>query len=187
MRHWILAAFMGLLLLSLTSAQAGDKKGTVVELDNLKSAAPAEWKSKESTFKTRLHTFIPPKTSGVEADAEIQVIFFGKDSGGGLQENINRWKSMFVAPEGKKIDDLAKLEKFKVGNVEVVSLDIEGIYLEKFPPFAPNAKTIRRENYRRVNVYFNSDNGPFFIIFVGPAKTVAQNKKAFDDWLKNFK
>lgn len=161
--------------------------GTVVELDKLSSKAPASWKSKEATFKTRLHTFIPPRADGDDRDAEIQVIFFGKGSGGGLEENIKRWKGMFKAPEGKSIDDVAKTEKFKVGPAEVTVLDVHGTYLDKFPPFAPNAKTILRENYRRINVYFDTDNGPFFIIFVGPAKTVGQNKKAFDEWLKNFK
>ncbi len=166
------------------SVRAG---GTVVKLDDLQSTAPAAWKEKPSPFKTRLHTFIPPKAEGDDRDAEIQVIFFGKDSGGTIQDNIKRWKTMFQPPEGKSIDEVAKQEKFKVGKVEVTTLDVQGTYLDKFPPFDPNAKTIRRPDYRRINVYFDSDNGPFFIIFVGPAKTVAQNKKAFDEWLKGFK
>jgi hypothetical protein len=170
----------------LVQPAAGGQK-TTVTLDGLKSDAPADWKEKKSPFKTRLHTFVVPKADGDERDAEVQVIFFGKDAGGGLQENVKRWKGMFDPPEGKKIDDVAKQETFKVGKADVTVLDISGTYLEKFPPFDPNAKTTRRPDYRRLNVYFDSENGPFFIIFVGPAKTVGQNKKSFDDWLKAFK
>jgi hypothetical protein len=170
----------------LVQPAAGGQK-TTVTLDGLKSDTPADWKEKKSPSKFRLHTFVVPKAEGDERDAEVQVIFFGKDSGGGLQENVKRWKSMFDPPEGKKIDDVTKQETFKVAKADVTVLDISGTYLEKFPPFDPNAKTTRRPDYRRLNVYFDSENGPFFIIFVGPAKTVGQSKKAFDDWLKAFK
>src|SRR5262245_32102455 len=179
--------FSGVIILAALCAPAATGGGTTVTLDGLKSDAPAGWKEKASPFKTRLHTFVVPKTEGDERDAEVQVIFFGKDAGGGLQENVKRWKSMFDPPEGKKIDEVAKQETFKVGKAEVTVLDISGTYLEKFPPFDPNAKTTRRPDYRRLNVYFDSENGPFFIIFVGPAKTVGQNKKSFDDWLNAFK
>jgi hypothetical protein len=167
-------------------ALGGEK--TTVTLDSLKSDAPASWKTKPSPFKTRLYTFTVPKADGDERDAEVQIINFGKDNdGGGLSANIKRWKGMFDAPDGKSIDDVAKQETFTVGKAKVTTLDIQGTYLDKFPPFDPNAKTIRRPDYRRINVYFDSNGGTFFIIFVGPAKTVAQNKKGFDDWLKAFK
>ena len=170
----------------IQSAAGGGK--TTVTLDGLKSDAPASWKTKTSPFKTRLYTFTVPKADGDERETEVQVISFGKDNdGGGLPANVKRWKGMFEPPEGKTIDDVAKQETFMVGKAKVTTFDLHGTYLDKFPPFDPNAKTIRRPDYRRINVFFDSDNGTFFIIFVGPAKTVAQNKKAFDDWLKAFK
>jgi hypothetical protein len=179
----------GALLLAvvlIAPAAGGDK--TTVTLDGLKSDVPPAWKTKTSPFKTRLYTFTVPKAEGDERETEVQIISFGKDNdGGGLAANIKRWKGMFDAPEGKTIDDVSKQETFNVGSAKVTTLDIQGIYLDKFPPFDPNAKTIRRPEYRRVNVFFDSEGGTYFIIFVGPAKTVAQNKKAFDDWLKGFK
>src|SRR5262245_49204392 len=111
------------ILLVVAEAQAG---GTVVKLGDVQSTAPATWKEKQSPFKTRLNTFVVPKAAGDERDTEIQVIFFGKDSGGGMAENLKRWKGMFQAPDGKTIDDVAKQETFKVGKVSVTTLDIEG-------------------------------------------------------------
>jgi hypothetical protein len=36
-------------------------------------------------------------------------------------------------------------------------------------------------------VIFESSNGPFYITLTGPARTVEQHKKGFDEWIKGFK
>ncbi len=167
-------------------ARAGDGKGVEVTLDGLKSLTPSSWKSQKPANKLRTFQFLLPRAEGDGQDAEL-VIFLFPGGGGGVAENIKRWKAQFVPPEGKSIDDVAKLDKFKVGNVEVTYLDIEGTYLSKNPPFDPNAKTVRLDNYRRCSVIFASENGPYFITLTGPAKTVGKHKKGFDDWLKAFK
>jgi hypothetical protein len=168
------------------AASAGDK-GTVVELDGLKSTAPANWKEEVPKGNLRMAQFRLPKVDGDPGDAELVIFFFGKGSGGSTADNLKRWKDKFVAPEGKKSDDLAKVDKFKVGNVDIVYADIKGTFLYKNPPFDPNAKTERRPDYRMLGVIFESPNGPYFITLTGPGRTIEQHKKAFDEWLKNFK
>jgi hypothetical protein len=152
-------------------------KGTVVTLGALKSTAPADWKNQPPSNKLRAYQF-------AVGDADL-AIFVGIS--GSPTDNINRWKAQFVPPEGKTIEEASKVDKFKVGPAEVTYLDIEGTFLSKNPPFDPNAKTVRKANYRRFGVYFACDGGPYFITLTGPAKTLEQNKKSFDDWLKNFK
>jgi hypothetical protein len=152
-------------------------KGTVVTLGALKSTAPADWKNQPPSNKLRAYQF-------AVGDADL-AIFVGIS--GSPMDNINRWKAQFVPPEGKTIEDASKVDKFKVGPAEITYLDIEGTFLSKNPPFYPNAKTVRKANYRRFGVYFACDGGPYFITLTGPAKTLEQNKKSFDDWLKNFK
>jgi hypothetical protein len=44
-----------------------------------------------------------------------------------------------------------------------------------------------RPNYRTVKVILETKKGPYFISLLGPAGTVAQYKKGFDDWLKALK
>ena len=65
--------------------------------------------------------------------------------------------------------------------------DVQGTYLSKFPPFAPNAKTITKPDHRMLGIIFESNNGPYFIRVVGPSATVEHHKKGFDEWLKSFK
>ena len=57
----------------------------------------------------------------------------------------------------------------------------------KSPPFDPNAKVMKKDNYRRIGVIFASENGPYFITLTGPSATVTAAKSDFDNWLKAFK
>lgn len=173
------------LLLTLL-ALAATTRADDVTFGKLKSTTPAAWKAQEPT-KLRIHTFTIPKAKNDTEDAELAVFFFGAGQGGDVAGNLKRWKSFFEAPEGKTVDDISKVEKFKVGAAELAYLDISGVYLSKFPPFAPNAKVTKKPHYRMLAVVFECDGGPYFIRLTGPADTVAAAKGDFDAWLKNFK
>jgi hypothetical protein len=162
--------------------------GTEVTLDDgLKSKTPSGWKFEKSSNKLRAYQFKLPKTNSDPEDAELVIFFFGKGQGGGTEENVQRWQSMFQPPKGKTIAEATKVDKMKVGKVPVTYVDVQGTFLSKFPPFDPNAKVTRKENFRRIGVVFDSENGPYFITLTGPSATVEHHKKGFDDWLKNFK
>lgn len=162
-------------------------KGTLVNLDGLESRTPADWQEEPPSNRTRLKQFRLSPIDDDKDNAEVVIFYFGEGQGGSAADNINRWKGFFVPPEGKKIDDVAKVQKFKVGDVPVMYLDIYGTYSFKFPPFSPNAKTTLRQDYRMLGVVFESKKGPYFIRMVGPSRTVAFYKKGFDEWLKGFK
>jgi hypothetical protein len=172
-------------LAGLNFAYAG---GETVELGGLKSKVPAGWKVQEPSNKLRMYQMSIPKVEGDKTNAELVIFYFGAGGGGKTDDNIKRWKTQFVAPDGKSIDDVSKLEKYKVGkDADVVCLDISGTYKSKFPPNDPRAKEVLKENYRRFNVIFDTDKGAFFITLTGPAKTMQKNKEAFDGWVKAFK
>jgi hypothetical protein len=174
------------LLGALDVVAAGGKGGTV-DLGGYKAEAPANWKKEQPGNKFRAYQFEVPPTGG-DKDAGEVVIFHFQGGGGSAKDNIARWKSQFAAPQGKSIDDVAQVSEFAVNGVPVNYLDVAGTYLVKNPPFAPNAKVERKENYRMLAAYFDTpQEGPYFIRFVGPAKTVSEGKQAFDQWLKSFK
>ena len=163
-----------------------DDKGVVVTLDGLGSKAPAEWVEEKPSSQLRVNQFKLPGVNGKEP-AEMQITFFGEGQGGPVDANVKRWRDMFTSPDGKKSEDMGKLETMKVGDVKVTYLDIQGTFLSKVPPFAPNAKTVLKPDHRMLSVIFASKNGPYFIRVVGPTETVEHYKKGFDEWLKNFK
>jgi hypothetical protein len=188
MRTLLGLAFLGVALYQPAApAAGGEGKGPVVKLGKLASQAPAAWKQEKPASRFRLYQFRLPRAEKDKADAELTVFFFGEGSGGTAEANVKRWKSMFQAPAGKSLDDVSKVETFKVSGAEVTYLDVQGTYLEKFPPFAPNPKTIRRPQYRLLGAVVECEGGPYFIRLTGPARTVAQHKNEFDRWLKAFK
>jgi len=185
MRKLTASALILAMLIGVNFVYAG---GEAIELGGLKSKAPAEWKMQNPSNKLRLYQFVVPKVEGDKEDAELVVFFFGAGGGGSNEDNIKRWKGQFLAPQGKTIDDVTKMEKFKVGTgADVLLVDIHGSYKYKNPPFDPNAKEVLKENFRRFGLIFDTDKGPYFITLTGPAKTVERNKAAFDGWVKSFK
>jgi hypothetical protein len=168
------------------AAEPRDDKGVVVTLDGLRSKAPAEWVEEKPSSQLRVNQFKLPGVNGKEA-AEVGITFFGEGQGGPVDANVKRWRDMFTTADGKKGDDMGKVETMNVGDVRVTYLDIQGTFLSKVPPFAPNAKTVIKPDHRMLSVIFGSKNGPYFIRVVGPTETVEHYKKGFDEWLKNFK
>ena len=169
--------------LMLASSALGQAQ-TDVQIGNLKSKAPAAWKAQEPSSKFRQFQFVLPRAEGDKEDGELYITNFG---GGGLDANIDRWKKMFAPPEGKTLDDVTKIEKFKSGNAEFIVVDVHGTYKTKFPPFAPNAKEVIKPSYRRINVAVNGLEEPAFIILSGPQATIAKHHKDFESWVKAFK
>jgi hypothetical protein len=167
--------------------QKEPEKGTLVSIDGLQSRTPPDWVEEKPTSNLRFKQFRLPGAEQDKDKAELIIFFFGAGQGGTAEENIKRWKGFFTPPEGKKIDDVAKVKKMKTtSGVEVTYLDVNGTYLQKFPPNDPNAKVTRRPNYRMLGVVFESKKGPYFIRLVGPSDTVAHHQEGFDKWLKGF-
>jgi hypothetical protein len=185
------AALLGVLALCAlacssvtTETNAKDDKGTVVELDGLRSKTPAEWKEEAPSNQMRLTQFKLPKNKDDKEDAEI-VIF--KGISGPAKQNVERWKGQFVPPKGKTLDEVAKVEELSVGGRTLTYLDISGTYKFKARPFDPKAEEEQRPNYRMLAVQFDGKNEVYHIKLTGPAKTVEMYKKGFDEWLKAFK
>lgn len=166
-------------------AVAADDSGSVVEIDGLKSRAPADWKEQEVPEASRRFRVAQFKVPGDGGDAELVVFYFGPGGGGGVEANIERWKKMFVPPEGKKIDDVSKIEKLKAGEVNITLLDVHGTYKFKVRPMDTQEEL--RPNQRMLSAVFASPNGPYFVRLVGPEKTVDSHRAEFVDWLKAFK
>jgi hypothetical protein len=184
MRFVLLSVFALGLVSALTRAE-DDKggKGVDIQLDNYKSTTPADWKEEAPENKMRYAQFRLPKAAGDKQDGQL-VIF--KGLGGGVTANLKRWKDQFTPPEGKTIDDVAKVSTVKIGDKEATMLDIHGTYKFRAQPFNPQSKEVQLPHYRMLAVYFDGE-APYQIRLTGPAKTVEHYKKGFDEWIKGFK
>ena len=183
--------FASALLAALAATGAArPQKGSDVELAGMKSATPADWKKETPTSKLRMGQFKLPKAEGDPEDAELAL--FALPGGGAVQANLERQEKKFEIPVGKKPEDVIKTEKLKLGGKhDAILQDITGTYLKKFPPFDPNAKITKVPEYRQLYVIFEAKEGDATVLYsmtlLGPAKTIEKHKKAFEEWLKNFK
>ena len=170
----------------LTAALAGgltadDKKGVTVEWGGVKSTTPTGWKEETPSNKMRLAQFKLEKEKGDPEDAELAL--FASPGGGTVEQNLERQVKKFELAKDAK----PAVSKIKIGKDEATYQDISGTLLKKFPPFDPNAKVTKVENYRQIYVIFEGKDAVYSLTLVGPAKTIEKHKKEFDEWLKNFK
>ncbi len=178
--------FAAALIAGLAVSLNAQDKGVTVEWGSVKSTTPAGWKEETPSNKMRLAQFKLPKEKGDREDAELAL--FSSPGGGSIEDNLARQVKKFeLAKDAKPV-----VSKIKIGKEEAVYQDITGTYLKKFPPFAPDAKITRVENYRQIYVIFegkdaNGKESVLSLTLIGPAKTIEKHKKDFDAWLKNFK
>jgi hypothetical protein len=181
-----IAATLLLTLCGLTTAQ---EKGIAVEWGALKSTTPAGWKEEKPSSSMRLAQFKLAKADGDATDAELALFLL--PGGGGVEANLDRQVKKFEMPAGKKPEDCVKTEKIKVGTNDAVYQDVTGTFISKNPPFDPNAKITKMENYRQLYVIFEVKDGgkagTYSATLLGPTKTIEKHKKDFEDWVKNFK
>jgi hypothetical protein len=178
--RWI-APLTALLVAALAGTAA--EKGTVVDIDGFKATAPAEWKE-ETPGPLRFMQFKLPKVKDDKLDGEV-VIF--KDLRDTVEGNIKRWKDDFKPPEGKKIDDVTKVEEVKVGDTKMTYVQIEGTFLYKMRPRDPSEKPQPRPDHKRLGLVFEVKGSPIQVRLTGPAATVDHYKKGFEEWFKSFK
>lgn len=160
------------------------KGSTIVDIDGLKSATPDDWRREKPANLLRTYQFRLDRHKDDAEDAEVSIL---RDISGDANQNMARWKKSFVIPEDKKLDEVGKVEKTKVGKAELVILDMQGTYLWKERPQAPDETAKLKPNYRMIAVFFETGDGTHKIQLVGPAKTVEMYKPGFDKWLRSFK
>jgi hypothetical protein len=177
MRMMIVAAATAVLACGLRA----EDKGVPVEWGGLKSTTPAGWKEEKPSNEFRKAQFKLAKAAGDPEDAELAL--FASPGGGGVDANLERQVKKFELAKDAK----PAVSKIKVGKEEATYQDISGTLLKKFPPFDPNAKVTKVENYRQIYVIFDGKDAVYSLTLLGPAKTVEKHKKEFDEWLKNFK
>ena len=160
-----------------------DGKPAKVQLGKLESTAPKDWKAEKPANRLRLYQFRIPHVKDDKSDADVTIL----DLRGTVESNVSRWKGEFIPPDGKTVDDIAKVEKIQVGKATATVVDISGTWVYKERPFDPKSKEEQRPNSRVISVAFDSGDGLYRIRFAGPAATVTAHHKEFMDWLKAFK
>jgi hypothetical protein len=168
--------------LGLLKPGFGVRQGEVVELGKLKSRVPIDWAKEKPDEPSGYKLYRLEPVADDKEDARLTIDFRGKGSGDGAEKQVERWKAMFLPPEGKRLDDAAKVRGLEVRGAAVTYLDVRGDYKG-----SPSNPATPRQNFRLLGVYFATPQGAYLIRALGPADTVEFYRKGFEDWVKAFK
>jgi hypothetical protein len=167
----------------VVAAAARADEGTVVTIAGMKSTTPADWKQETPSSSMRMAQFKLPAAEGDKDGAELAV--FKMVASGSVDQNLDRQRAKFLPAQGKDKVEETK-DKLKVGAIDATCLDLTGTYKKKESPMAEKFTPVPGQ--RQLYVLFDSKEGDsYYLVLLGPEKTVAKHKQAFEEWLKNFK
>ncbi len=105
--------------------------------------------------------------SGDTAPAEVNVFYFGPQSGGGIEANLQRWIGQMILPDGTDPQQAAQRDKFTTDGMAGHIISLNGSYKSGGGrPMGGGGQIM--ENYRLVGVVIEGPLGSLFFKLTGP-------------------
>ncbi|MEO7933899.1 MAG: hypothetical protein ABIT76_12145 [Chthoniobacterales bacterium] len=159
------------LLLLAAPLFAGEPLKLTVE--NLTFTSPVDWVDVPVTSPMRKATW---RTSAGADAAEISFFTFGKDQGGSVNQNIQRWFGQFSESATK-------------GESATVAMNHRTITFARsegtFTSGMPGGPTTPLPDYALCGAIIETDSGLIFIKMTGPKATVQKLEKTFTEFVTN--
>lgn len=152
--------------------------GTGVGATGMTWSLPEGWTEVKPANAMRRAQF---EVTGEAGKAECVVFYFGPGQGGDPLSNARRWADQFVQPDGKPSADVMKTASRKVGEMEVLTVEVTGSYGGGMGTGTP------QENQMLLGAVAKGPDAPWFFKFTGPKKIVEANRKSFDALLDSLK
>ncbi len=144
-----------------------------IKAKDLSLTVPESWKQKTPGSSMRVAELEVPAAEGDKEAGDFVVFWFGEGGAGGVEANINRWIGQFEE-EGRKV----KIVSGESTAGKYTLVDLTGAYKKPIgPPIAGKSK--RMADWRVINVFIETDAGPYFLKLDGPRKTVAAVESDF--------
>ncbi len=139
---------------------------------------PSAW-TKEHDLPMRIATYVIPSYMEDIDPAECAVFYFGKDQGGTVDENINRWGSQF---EG--VGEATKTP-MEAGGMHITVVRISGTYLA---PGGPQMQSQgQRPNYKLLGAIVEGPEGLVFFKLTGPASLIEKSDADFHKLMESVR
>jgi hypothetical protein len=151
----------------------------------LQFTAPPAWKSRPSASAMRVAEFVVPRVAGDSEDGEVIVYFFG-GAGGSVDANIARWVGQFQTASGAPVKTPTRTSS-TVRSLKITEVDVSGTYIAEVRP--GSAERFNKPDFRMRAAVIETPNGPYFVKFTGPARTVARASSSgdFDRFIKSLR
>lgn len=145
---------------------------------------PAGWRAAGPASSMRVAQFVLPRATPDAQDAEVIVYYFG-GSGGTVDANIERWIGQMQQPDGRPSSRVAKRTTRTINGLTVSEVDVSGTYVAEVAP--GSSRRHNRPNFRLRAAVVQTPGGPYFVKVTGPARTVAQSEKGYEQFLASLR
>lgn len=151
---------------------------TVARFLSLRAPKPATWTWHPPRSGMREANWTVPGRDGQDA-AELIVFYFGPDQGGAVEENIDRWRRQFRAPDGESGSVEPDIQELTVNGMPVTIAVFEGEWM-------PMGAMGFQKNQKAIFAIVESPDGKVFIRFGGPTETVEANEDDVLHMIRNL-
>lgn len=147
-------------------------------------SVPADWKVAPQK-PMRVQTYIVGPSSGDTDSAECAVFFFGSESGGTKDANIQRWCGQFDQPDGSDSFKKASISEKELNGLKITTIELNGTYKVAAGPMMAVKET--KSGYRLEGAIVEGPGGLVFFKMTGPEKTMMAAHEAFSQMLTSAK
>jgi len=166
-----------LLLASASAASAGR-----VEDRGLRYTVPDSWTRVPAASDARAAQYRIPGLSDPTQDGELVLFYFGHGQGGSAEDNLQRWYSQFIQPDGRSTRDTAQVSIKTVRGLTVTMVELHGTYR----PSPMGGGGAPRPGWRLLGAIVEGERGPWFFRATGPDATMIAARQGFAALLESL-
>lgn len=148
----------------------------------LRWAVPPGWVSEPPDTAMRRAQYRIPGEAG---DAECIVFYLGPGEGGDAMANAQRWAGQFTLADGRPGEAGMKTEQRKVGDIDVVIVEVGGTYQGGFRMQAQTPAP--KPDQLLLGAIAEGPDANWFFKLIGPEATVEGQRAAFEDLVGSLK
>jgi len=163
----------------IAAAPAGNSPHGMLTWDT-----PASWTQEQPSNAMRMAQYRVPAAGGDTDGGECVVFYFGPGQGGDAPSNVSRWVSMFTTPDGGPVQ--GKVSEQQLGDKLVTRIEAAGTY-------QPTAMMMggpppgQKPGSMMLGAIVPGADANWFFRCIGPQKTIAANRAAFDGFIASLK
>ncbi len=139
---------------------------------------PDTWVAEPARSAMRQAQYRLPPPDDSAAAGELAVFYFGPGGAGGVEANIDRWRTQFTNPDGTPITpEQIKRQTFTVNGLNVIVVEIHG-RIAAGPMSAHTDQSDTTADQQLLAAIVETPAGPWFFKALGPPPTISHNRPA---------
>lgn len=140
------------------------------------------WKTQAPASAMRKAQWEVPGTTKEQGPAEVVVFYFGRNQGGNVPQNLDRWRSRMKTDTGERM--VGEVTEREVDAVPITEIQLYGTYASGMP--MRGVPPVPRPDYGLVGAIIEGPQGNVFIRLTGPEATVKARLEDFRKFTDSF-